>query len=99
MTIKEFTELIEDYQKNRKEIDKICSVFPNFYELKPVDYGNIIFDKLIEAYFKEEGADWIFWWLYTKDGNPEMKAYDENKKEIPTETVEDLWNIVKEYLK
>lgn len=99
MTIKEFTELIEDYQKNRQNIDTICNVFPCFWELDCVDYGCKMFDKFLEIYFTEEGLDWIYWYLYEKDNNPEYKAWDKDNNEIPTETIEDLWNIVKDYLK
>lgn len=99
LTKEDFIKLIEDYQENRKEIDKITNILPCFYELIPVEYGNLMFEKVIETYFKEEGVDSIFWWLFEKDGNPEYKMWDENDQEIPTETIEDLWNIVKEYKK
>jgi hypothetical protein len=53
---------------------------------------------LINSHFDEEGQDWINWWLYEKDGNPELKAWDENDNEIPTETIDDLWNLVKDHV-
>ena len=38
------------------------------------------------AIFKEnytdEGIDWIMWWVYEKAGDPDIKAYDDEGKEI-----------------
>lgn len=99
MNKEEFIELIKDYQKNREHIDTISNIFPNFWELNCVDYGNTMFEKLLNVYFKEESVDWIYWWLFEKDGNPEYKAWDKDNNEIPTETIEDLWDIVKDGLK
>lgn len=99
MTIKEFSELIEDYQRNREEISRICEILPCFFDMSPVEYGNLMFEKLITTYFEKEGVEWIFWWLFDKNGDPEMKAFDKSGIEMPTETVKDLWNLVKKYLK
>ena len=58
-----------------------------------------MFEKYLETYFTEEGTDIIYWYLFEKNGNSEYKMWDKDKNEIPTETIEDLWNIVKDYLK
>ena len=99
LTKEQFIDLIDRYHKNNEFLDKVEELFPYFYELDVVDFGYYMFDRVIEAYFLEEGVEWVFWWLFDKDGDPEMKAFDKDEKEIPTETVDDLWNIVKEYLK
>lgn len=54
---------------------------------------------VIEAYFTIEGVDWITWWLYEKNENPELKAWDEYHNEIPMETREDFWQFIKQYRK
>lgn len=99
LTKGQFVDLLERYRKNDEFVDKVSEIFPTFWELEAVDFGWYMFDRVIEAYFTEEGADWVSWWLYEKDGDPEMKAWDENEKEIPTETIDDLWEIVKNELK
>lgn len=67
------------------------------FETPMVQSGWKIIDFLILTNFNEEGQDWINWWLYDKGGDPELKAWDEEDKEIPTETIDDLWNLVKDY--
>lgn len=53
--------------------------------------------------FDEDGVDWINWWIYERpalfEGDEVNKAYNEDGSEIPTETVDDLWNIVEKFRK
>ena len=44
-----------------------------------------------------DSSDWIGWWLYEKDwGKKEgLSAFDKNNKELPSTTVEDLYNLIK----
>jgi hypothetical protein len=49
--------------------------------------------------FQEEGVDDINWWLYEKCECPDYKMWDKDGNEIPTETLYDLWEIVKDYRK
>lgn len=37
---------------------------------------------LLKEIYTEEGYDWITWFMYEKDGREDMKAWDENGKEI-----------------
>ena len=99
LTKSEFIKLLEEHDDQENRIDTLSSVGINIFDSPLIEYGNRMFERLIEAYFTEEGIDWIFWWLYEKDGNPDMKAWDENNNEIPMETMEDLWNYVEQYLK
>lgn len=64
-----------------------------------VEYGNILFDEVLGLLFQEEGVDDINWWLYEKCGRPDYKMWDKDGNEIPTETLDDLWEIVKDYRK
>lgn len=100
MTKEEFTKLISEQIKWGNEIDKISDIFKaNLYECDWVEYACKLFNEILKISFKEEGVDDINWWIYEKDGNPELKMYDQDKKEIPTETLDDLWEIVKDYHK
>lgn len=99
MTIKEFTELIEDYQKNQEEIDTICNIFPSFFEIKPIEYTHKLFDELLKAYFEEGAIDTIYWWIFEYDDKSEPGMWDKDGNIIPMGTIEDLWHYVKNYLK
>lgn len=93
----EFFKILDEQKAQSERIDKLNDAGLSLWDSDIVEYGNIMFDTVIKAYFTEEGADWIFWWLYEKAGNPEIKAWDEDHDEIPMETKEDFWRCVKQY--
>ena len=95
----EFLKLLKMHADQLERLNKLSDAGLPVWDMDIVEYGNLMFDKVIEAFFTKEGEDWIFWWLYEKDGNPEIKAWDEDHDEIPMETVEDLWRYVKQYRK
>lgn len=99
LTKEEFIKLIEDHMNQQSRIDALQDVGIDVYDSPLIEYGNFLFERIFSIYFSEEGREWIYWWLYEKNGNPEMKAWDKDNNEIPTETIEDLWNIVEEYLR
>lgn len=99
ITKEEFFELIKMHDDQSKRLDKLSEAGLPVWEMDIIEYGNLLFDKVINSYFTQEGEEWIFWWLYEKSGNPEIKVWDENHNEIPTETIEDLWKCVKQYRK
>lgn len=72
-------------------------VGPGIFETPMIQSGWKIIEFLILTNFNAEGQDWINWWLYEKSGDPELKAWDAEDNEIPTETIDDLWNLVKDY--
>lgn len=98
MNKREFIKLLKDYQTYNNLLDEACNVFPSIFESKLFGFATEWFEEIIRAYFIEEGIDWVYWWLFERNGNSEMKAYD-NDVEIPMNTVEDLWNYVEKYLK
>jgi len=72
-----------------------------FNDLK-LDYANYdelfyqIIDSLILLHFGNEGYELISFYLYEKftpDGEM-LEMYNENEEIIPTETPEDIWNIL-----
>lgn len=99
LTKGEFIKLLEERDDQENRIDTLASIGLDIFDSPLIEYGNMMFERLISAHFTEDGTDWIFWWLYEKNGNPDMKAWDENHNEIPMETMEDLWNYVEQYLK
>ena len=79
--------------------DKLSEAGLDIVETPAFQTGAFLFDEVIKAYFTEEGIDWIVWYMFEKRPNPDqIKATDENGNEICT-NIDELWDIVKEYLK
>lgn len=95
ITQEEFNKLIERYQKFEKSVNTLSEVFPCSFESDIVNYGEQMFsDKLLEI-FTPEGFDWIAYYLW----EPEHSVRDKDGNDIPFETLEDLWEMVKTYIK
>lgn len=86
------SELIQEYYKQDKRIDIISEFIPSYYDSSIVNFGWKMFEEVLKAYFTEEGIDWIEYYLYE---NPE-KCYYINDIKIPLETIDDLWELVKD---
>ena len=55
-------------------------------------------DLLWSSLFTKVGVDWINWWLYEKNAPwtvHSLEAKDSNGNVIPTDTIDDLWELVK----
>lgn len=99
MTKEEFKNLIKEFREQDERVDILNQVFRDSYASDIIEFGFMMFDQVIKASFTTEGQDWINWYLYEKRGDPTMKAFDENNNEIPTETIDDLWNLIEKYVK
>lgn len=93
----EFIKLLTEHNKQAERLDKLSDAGLQIWDSEVIEYGACLFDRLLNVLFTEEGVDWIDWWLYEKAGRPDMKAWDEDKEEIPMETMEDLWRYIKQY--
>ena len=97
ITKEQFIKLITDHRKHNDRLDEVEDVLGfAIYDCDWVEYEHILFDEVLGLLFQEEAVDDINWWLYEKDGRPDYKMCDKDGKEIPTETIEDLWNIIKD---
>ena len=101
ITKEEFIDLISKQQKWSNRVDEVSEALnvSTLFESDWVKYAASLFDKTIDFLFNEEGVDDISWWLYEKSSNPELKMFDTDGSEIPTETIDDLWEIVKDNCK
>lgn len=103
ITKEQFTKVIEDTLKLNKEYDRWDDFGINLWELPIGDIVANIAESIWDITFDEEGVDWINWWIYERpalfEGDEVNKAYNEDGSEIPTETVDDLWNIVEKFRK
>lgn len=93
-----FKKIIKEHKLQNERLQVLESYGFNIWDTPVLNFGFIMFDRLIETNFDEEGRDWINWWLYERDllGN-KPQAWDENGNVIPTETVDDLWNLVEKH--
>lgn len=97
ITKEEFITLIKDFKKWDNKIDQVCKILNiDIIESDLIMYCSILFEKTISFLFEEEAQDNIFWWLWEKNGRPDMKMFDKDSNEVPTETLDDLWEIVKD---
>lgn len=88
MTKEEFVHMINLAEKFSEEVDRWYDFGINVLE-SPI--GNIpweIFNAWVGEHFNDSGQDWIDWYLFERNG-----------KELYIKTLEDLWEIVIEYLK
>jgi hypothetical protein len=103
ITKEQFTKVIEDTLKLNKEYDRWDDFGINLWELPIGDIVVDLAESIWDITFDEDGVDWINWWIYERpalfEGDEVNKAYNEDGSEIPTETVDDLWNIVKKFRK
>ncbi len=91
----EFEELIREHSNQSKRVGKLCEVFPESFGDPIIDWGFRMFNKLLNAYFDEEGEDWISYFLYE---NPEKCYYCDNRR-IQLETLDDLWVLIEPHRK
>lgn len=96
----DFIKVITKYQSYRNKVDQISSILGTYFlDSDWMEYPHFLFQDYISSHFGVEGADWINWWLFEKPlfTEGEAQAWDENHNEIPTDTVDDLWNIVENH--
>lgn len=85
MNYKDFKRMIDLMVFNHKNVGKACDIKLDIIEFTD-DYNRVI-NLLLSVIMTEDGLDWFYWFLYEKDGiegkiKKDMKAYDENEKEI-----------------
>lgn len=96
----DFVKIITEYKNWIDRVHQVADVLGiGILDSDWMDYPNLLFLDFIKSHFDEEGVDWINWWLFEKPSHnvDDLKAWDAHHNEIPTETVEDLWNIVESH--
>lgn len=103
MTKEGFVKLIENAQNYSKELDRWSDFGIDLFELPISELGWGFLNTVLPELFSDEGVDWVNWWLFEKPGlfknSLPNEAYDEDGNIIPTDTIDDLWNLVKDYQK
>lgn len=96
ITKEEFIKLMQTVINLEKEFDRWSDFGIDLFEMKISELISTLYDYTFKISFTDEGVDWIYWWLFESESN---KAYNSNGIELPTETIEDMWEIVKNYIK
>lgn len=106
MTIREFKNYIETIQAFDKYLSSIDDLGISLYETPIPELFYKMQHSYEELIFNQDAIDVIDWWLYERpgvNGNDDpvifSKTFDENGNEVPTDTIEDLWNMIKNDLK
>lgn len=98
MEYEQFKTVVETLEKIR---ERSYSIHQLGIDLMDYDEPtHVVISTLLESIFKEEGKDWIDWYLYERpgfNGKPNL-ATDENGNEI-CHNIESLWETVKPYRK
>lgn len=86
---KEFSKYINDFEEVSKILTVDSPLFDSFYKL---------FDLILNISFNDVAQEDISWWLYEKEygTREDMKMWDKDDNEIPSSTVDDLWNMIKD---
>lgn len=96
VTKEDFVKLIKGQIQQMYRLDQIDSLLGSgLTDLDIIVYSDNLFNDIMNILFDEEGVDTIGWWLYEKRFRSDYKMWDKNGNEIPTETTNDLWEIVK----
>jgi hypothetical protein len=91
----EFFNVLTLKETYSKEVDKLADVLNlDIWSTPIIDSFGILFDSVIQSWFTEEGANHVFYFIY--ESNHKVWV---NGKPIPFDTLEDLWNFVKDYRK
>lgn len=98
MNFEQFKLVIETLEKIR---ERSYSIHRLGIDLMDYDEPtHVVISTLLESIFKEEGKDWVDWYLYERPGfnGKTNLATDENGNEI-CHNIESLWETVKPYRK
>ena len=101
MTKEYFLKLIANAECFNSELDRWAEFGIELFELPIAEISWDFFNIVIQSAFTNEGVDIINWWLFEKRISCEevLEIRDNSGSIIPSDTIEDLWNIVKEYRK
>lgn len=94
-----FKNILNEFIKLEDFTDKLNEAGISIIETPAYNTSGYLFDRLIEAYFTEDGVNWITWYMFEKRPYPDqIHAFDEDDNEV-CNNIDELWDIVKDYLK
>lgn len=101
ITKEKFISSIYHIQNFNNTVDKLCDMGVDILNSDLCNDFDKMQEILFSSNFTEEGCDWINWWLYERKGYGDIinEAYDSDGNLIKLDTLEELWNLVNNYLK
>ena len=93
MSEEKFVSTINYYQNFLDKADKLEALGINLYDGPLVESIDFVFDAWINEITGEAGSDLIYWWLFE---NVEKEIYEDNKVVATLDTVENLYDYMKE---
>ena len=93
MSKEKFVSTIDYYQNFLDKADKLEALGINLYDGPLVESIDFVFDAWINEITGEAGSDLIYWWLFE---NVEKEIYEDNKVVATLDTVENLYDYMKE---
>ena len=97
IAINEFKKLVNDYKEYLEELEKYSDLKIDLYDTKLASFAEGMFDRYLRLIFNKDGVEWFYWWIFEKPQTGDEQAWDINGNVIPTETVEDLYNLLQDY--
>lgn len=96
-----FIKFINNAKAFDKELDRWHDFGIDIFELPISDYAWKMYDCFLEENFTSDGIDIINWWMFEKYMIPNKpnELYDSNNNVIPTNTIEELWECIKNDVK
>lgn len=98
MTKEDFLKLIANAECFNSELDRWSDFGIDLFELPIAEISWDFFNIAIQSAFTNQGVDNINWWLFEKRTpyGKILEIIDSSGNIIPTNTIEDLWELVKD---
>lgn len=98
MNIETFKKLIACYQVQEEHLDELKKLGFDIRQTHVVDFGRRMFDYILQTNFDSDGQDIIYRYLTEKKKYPDLEMFNDKHNIIPTKSIGDLWNVVKNYM-
>lgn len=88
-----FIEVVNSLEAINSRCFKLSEMGIDIADSDIVSNAECIAMAIFKENYTDEGIDWIMWWVYEKAGDPDIKAHDEEGKEIIS-TLDELYEYV-----
>lgn len=96
ITKEQFKKVIRECMSFNEYYDKVYELKLDFLDSPFHESFWTIVDMLWKTHFTKEAVETIDWWLFEYDHSDKPAMWDENDNVIPMQTIDNLWNYVKE---
>lgn len=84
-----------------KELDNLICKYSNVINIDNDIFSchDSIFYVALNSWFTEDGVEWVSYYLWEMPSDNEAPVRDADGNAVPLDTPEDLWELVKGYIK